>query len=73
MPAPVLTIFRKSPFEELKFHADEVEECTDMFKRAIECYIDKGCGKECKEYEQLAKEVSALESKADPIRIQSTR
>ncbi len=35
-----------------------------MFKKAIECYIDKAC----EEYEYLAKEVSRLESEADAIK-----
>jgi len=64
MRIPILTLFRKSPFEGLKTHADKVRECTWMFKRAIQCYIDKAC----EEYEQLAKEVSTLESEADVIK-----
>ena len=64
MRIPILTLFRKSPFEGLKTHADKVKECTWMFKKAIECYIDK----ECEEFEHLAKEVSRLESEADAIK-----
>lgn len=64
MRIPILTLFRKSPFEGLKTHADKVKECTWMFKRAIQCYIDKAC----EEYEQLAKEVSTLENEADVIK-----
>jgi len=61
---PILSLIRKSPFEGLKTHADKVKECTWMFKKAIECYIDKAC----EEYESLAKEVSKLESEADAIK-----
>lgn len=68
MQVPILRLFGKSPFEDLKLHANKVEECTDIFKRAVQCYIDKGCGRECREYEQLAKEISALESEADSIK-----
>ncbi len=64
MRIPILSLFRKSPFESLKIHANKVKECTWMFKRAVECYIDKGC----EEYEYLAKEVSRLESEADAIK-----
>ncbi|HIC92353.1 MAG TPA: TIGR00153 family protein [Syntrophaceae bacterium] len=64
MRIPLLTLFRKSPFEDLKTHAHKVKECTWMFRRAIECYIDKAC----EEYEYLAKEVSRLENEADAIK-----
>lgn len=64
MRIPILTLFRKSPFEDIKTHVDKVKECTWMFKRAIECYIDKAC----EEYEHLAKEVSRLEHEADAIK-----
>ncbi|KPJ67028.1 MAG: hypothetical protein AMJ45_03340 [Syntrophobacter sp. DG_60] len=64
MRIPILALFRKSPFEDLKIHANKVRECTWMFKKAIECYIDKAC----EEYESLAKEVSRLEHEADAIK-----
>lgn len=41
MRIPILALFRRSPFEDLKIHANKVRECTWMFKKAIECYIDK--------------------------------
>jgi len=62
--SPEPSKFRRSPFEYLKVHTDKVKECTWMFKRAIQCYIDKAC----EEYEHLAKEVSRLESEADAIK-----
>ncbi len=52
MPAPELSISKKLIFKDLKLHTETVEECTDMFKRAVKCYTHNGCGKECKEYEQ---------------------
>jgi predicted phosphate transport protein (TIGR00153 family) len=64
MRVPIFKLFRKSPFDDLRLHADKVEECTSIFKKAVECYMDK----QLQEYERLTQEVSQLESQADAIK-----
>ena len=55
------SLFYKSPFKKLKDHADKVKECAWMFKRAVECYVQK----DCEEFDQLTEDVAMLESQAD--------
>jgi predicted phosphate transport protein (TIGR00153 family) len=55
------SLFYKSPFEKLKDHADKVKECAWMFKRAVECYLQR----DCEEFDQLTEDVAMLESQAD--------
>jgi predicted phosphate transport protein (TIGR00153 family) len=55
------SLFYKSPFKKLKDHADKVKECAWMFKRAVECYVEK----DCEEFDQLTEDVAMLESQAD--------
>lgn len=56
--------FKKSLFEDLRMHTNKVKECTWMFRKAVECYMQK----ECEEFDQLVKQVSELESEADAIK-----
>ena len=55
------SLFYKSPFKKLKDHADKVKECAWMFKRAVECYVER----DCEEFDQLTEDVAILESQAD--------
>jgi predicted phosphate transport protein (TIGR00153 family) len=55
------SLFYKSPFKKLKDHADKVKECAWMFKRAVECYVER----DCEEFDQLTEDVAMLESQAD--------
>jgi len=55
------SLFYKSPFIKLKDHADKVKECAWMFKRAVECYVQK----DCEEFDKLTEDVAMLESQAD--------
>jgi predicted phosphate transport protein (TIGR00153 family) len=57
-------LFYKSPFENLKRHADKLGECTKMFYKAISCHID---GK-CEEFDNLTDLVAQIESEADAIK-----
>ncbi|MEJ2364878.1 MAG: TIGR00153 family protein [Deltaproteobacteria bacterium] len=55
------SLFYESPFKKLKDHADKVKECAWMFKRAVECYLQR----DCEEFDQLTEDVAMLESQAD--------
>jgi predicted phosphate transport protein (TIGR00153 family) len=55
------SLFYESPFKKLKNHADKVKECAWMFKRAVECYVEK----DCEEFDKLTEDVAKLESQAD--------
>jgi len=57
-------LFYKSPFENLKRHADKVSECARMFSKAVDCHLDK----KCEEFDNLTDEVARLESEADAIK-----
>ena len=57
-------LFYKSPFENLKKHADKVKDCARMFSRAVTCHIDN----RCEEFDHLTEEVARLESEADAIK-----
>lgn len=64
MRLKLLSLFYKSPFEKLKNHADKVKECTWMFKRAAECYVQQNC----EEFDKLTEDVAKLESQADELK-----
>lgn len=59
-----MSLFYKSPFENLKRHADKVSECARMFSKAVACHLD---GK-CQDFDNLTDEVARLESEADAIK-----
>ncbi len=64
MRSTLMFLFYESPFENLKRHTDKVNECTKMFKKAIECHIDR----KCEEFDNLTDLVARLESEADAIK-----
>jgi hypothetical protein len=64
MRSTLLSLFRKSPFEDLKRHADKVSECAKMFQQAVECHVDR----RCEEFDNLTDDVARLESEADAIK-----
>ena len=64
MRLKLFSLFYKSPFEKLKNHADKVKECTWMFKRAAECYVQQ----DCEEFDKLTEDVAKLESQADELK-----
>ncbi|MCG6919390.1 MAG: TIGR00153 family protein [Deltaproteobacteria bacterium] len=58
------SLFYESPFVKLKRHADKVKECAQMFKEAVQCYVQQDCDK----FEELTEEVAKLESQADELK-----
>ena len=58
------SLFYESPFLKLKNHAEKVKECTWMFKRAAECYVNQ----DCEEFDKLTEDVAKLESQADELK-----
>ena len=64
MRSTFMYLFVKSPFENLKRHADKVSECARMFSQAVACHIDK----KCEEFDDLTDQVAKLESEADAIK-----
>ncbi|MBW1667931.1 MAG: TIGR00153 family protein [Deltaproteobacteria bacterium] len=64
MRTTFMYLFYKSPFENLKRHADKVSECARMFSKAVDCHLDK----KCEEFDNLTDEVARLESEADAIK-----
>ena len=64
MRSAFMHLFFKSPFENVKKHADKVSECARMFSKAIFCHLD---GK-CEDFNNLTDEVAKLESEADAIK-----
>ena len=58
------SLFFESPFLKLKNHAEKVKECTWMFKRAAECYVNQ----DCEEFDKLTEDVAKLESQADELK-----
>ena len=64
MRSTFMHLFYKSPFENLKRHADKVSECGRMFHMAVKCHIDKKCA----EFDDLTDRVAKLESEADAIK-----
>lgn len=64
MRSTLMYLFYKSPFENLKRHADKAQECAKMFSRAVSCHLDK----QCKEFDELTDQVARIESEADAIK-----
>ena len=64
MRNPLMSIFYKSPFQNLKRHADKVSECARMFNKAVTCHLDGSCT----DFDYLTDEVAKLESEADAIK-----
>ncbi|RJR53192.1 MAG: TIGR00153 family protein [Desulfobacteraceae bacterium] len=64
MRSSLMYLFYKSPFENLKRHADKVHECAKMFSRAVACHVDKSCA----DFDNLTDQVAKLESEADAIK-----
>lgn len=64
MRTTLMYLFYKSPFENLKRHADKVSECARAFSKAMECHLDK----KCEEFDNLTDHVAKLESEADAIK-----
>jgi uncharacterized protein len=64
MRSTFMNLFYKSPFENLKKHADKVSECATMFYKAIACHIDR----KCEDFDNLTDLVAQIESEADAIK-----
>ncbi len=64
MRSTFMHLFFKSPFENLKLHADKVAECGKLFQRAVECHL----ASECEEFNSLTDKVAKMESEADEIK-----
>jgi hypothetical protein len=60
----LFSLFRESPFGKLEEHAAKVEAGGELFRTAIKCYLES----DCKEFEELHLQVTALESEADRIK-----
>ena len=64
MRTTFMSLFYKSPFENLKRHADKVSECARVFYKAMKCHLDK----QCAIFDDLTDQVAVLESEADAIK-----
>ncbi len=64
MRSTFMSLFYKSPFENLQRHADKVSECARVFFRAVKCHLDK----QCEIFDDLTDQVAVLESEADAIK-----
>lgn len=64
MRSTFMHLFFKSPFENLKLHADKVAECGKLFQKAVECHL----ANECEEFNSLTDKVARMESEADEIK-----
>jgi hypothetical protein len=64
MRSVFMSLFYKSPFDNLKGHADKVSECARMFSKAVSCHLDG----QCRDFDNLTDEVAKLESEADAIK-----
>ena len=60
----ILSMFSKSPFKPLVSHIDKVNECVNLIAPLFEAYQSKNYGK----VEEIAKDISELEHKADQIK-----
>ncbi|RLB09359.1 MAG: TIGR00153 family protein [Deltaproteobacteria bacterium] len=58
------SLFFKSPFDNLQKHADKVKECTMLFKKAADLYMNG----DFEEFERITDQVARLESEADAIK-----
>ncbi len=64
MRSALLSLFRESPFVRLQQHAEKVRAGGQLFRTAIQCYLDSDCA----EFEDLHLKVTVLESEADKIK-----
>lgn len=64
MRIPFLSLFTRSPFDELQEHAEKVKECAWAFQQAIECYASA----RCEAFEEHRHQVIRLEHEADDIK-----
>ena len=64
MRIPFISLFTKSPFDELQEHAEKVKECAWAFQQAIECYASA----KCEVFEEHRRQVITLEHEADNIK-----
>jgi len=64
MRTTFMSLFYKSPFENLKRHADKVSECARVFYKAMKCHLDR----QCELFDDLTDQVAVLESEADAIK-----
>ena len=64
MRTTFMSLFYKSPFGNLKRHADKVSECARVFHKAVKCHLDK----QCEMFDDLTDQVAVLESEADAIK-----
>ncbi len=60
----ISSLFFKSPFENVKLHADKIKQCTMLFKNAIHAHM-KG---NFDEFERITDQVARFESEADAIK-----
>ena len=60
----ILSMFAKSPFKPLVSHIDQVNECVNKIKPLFDAYSSK----DYKKVEEIAKEISKVEYKADKIK-----
>ena len=60
----ILSMFAKSPFKPLVSHIDQVNECVNKVKPLFDAYISK----DYKKVEEIAKDISKVEYKADKIK-----
>ncbi len=64
MRIPLLSLFTRSPFDQLQEHAEKVKECAWAFQQAIECYASS----KCEVFEDHRQQVIRLEHEADDIK-----
>jgi predicted phosphate transport protein (TIGR00153 family) len=57
-------LFRESPLDRLREHAEKIQAGGELFRKAIVCYLESDCG----EFEELHMQVTALEGEADRIK-----
>ncbi len=60
----ILSMFAKSPFKPLVSHIDQVNECVNKIKPLFDAYVAKNY----KTVEEIAKDISKVEYKADKIK-----
>ena len=60
----ILSMFAKSPFKPLVSHIDQVNECVSKIKPLFDAYSSK----DYKKVEEIAKDISKVEYKADKIK-----
>ena len=64
MRIPFLSMFTRSPFDQLQEHAEKVKECAWAFQQAIECYASA----RCEVFEEHRQQVIELEHAADELK-----